>query len=117
MNLNQEEILRFLTDVNKLSRRNKPRFIEAIDAKREEFKPSAESYLSAESFEQWHTTIRPKAAAWHWVWCIAAQATMTVLEDITPEIWAEARAMLDSALAEQEAIQSASRAKHNKEST
>lgn len=109
MNISQEEALKFLEDVNQLSRRNKPRFIEAIDAKREEFKPSAEN------FEQWHTTIRTKAAAWHWVWCIAAQATMSVVEDITPDVWAEARAMLDDALAQQEAIQSASRAKYNKE--
>lgn len=34
---------------------------------------------------------------------------------ITPEVWAEARAMLDDAIAEQEATQSASRAKHNKD--
>lgn len=115
MNVTQEEVLGFLEDVNKLSRRRKPLFIEAVYEKRDTFQATKESYATADGFEKWRTETQPKGRAWHWVWCIASQATIAVVEDITPEIWAEARAMLDEALAQQEETQSASRAKYNKE--
>lgn len=113
MNLNQEAVVAFILDVEKLSRRNKPLFIERLDAKRDEFDGRSVSYLTNEGFEKWKNDIQPKAAAWHWVWCIAAHASVALSQDITPEIWAEAQTMLKEALSDQESTQSASRARHN----
>lgn len=114
MNFTIDDATAFWEKVNLLHNRHKLKFQQDLERMRENCAVTREILQSDALYKRWLTDFEPSARGWHALWCIASDATLFRMADITEEVLKEAQILLDEALKAQEASQEAFRANYHK---
>ena len=92
MNITHEAILAYSDRVEALNPGARRGYLALLEKKREATleHPDALASLQDEEWDAWINESARQSSSWHWIWCIAACASVTEIHEILPEHWVEA---------------------------
>lgn len=98
MNITHEMILAYSDRVGALNPGARRGYLALLKKKRDDTMENPDA-LSSLPDEEWDARVNEsvrQGVSWHWIWCIAACASVTEIHEILPEHWVDACSLLSA---------------------